>query len=376
MTNRLRILIFVITILSILCLFGSAGCRRYIFVRESIKIVKDDNVISNFSLETGDSDWDLLMLRLVNRARLDPSGESVRLGSATIETRVPVPPLAYQRLVGNAATNHNTWMHANLGQIASGKVPDSFAHYETLDGTSAGSPAIGLPSYTGANPGQRLVAAGYPWNSYGENILVSYSGNPILINEAKIISNHKGWWNSSGHRDNMLSVNFSSFGHKVESRSFVPPLGGLNAPVDNIQFSTEVFAKPLNPRTYIFGVLYVDRDENGEWTPRGDNGVTLKEVSPLRDMDGDGDADLRDYAICQRMMGLKEGLNDEFFDVRMNGSGGLVGCDSTMGNGAFSVKIGDGIYDVVFNRLNVVIRGVSVLGNNVDVGDTPVILGK
>lgn len=291
------------------------------------------------------TDWDLVMLRLLNRARLDPTGEASRLGSSVMDTRAPVPPLAYDRSIGQSATNHNTWMHLNLGGIASGRAPDSFTHYETLDGLSTGTPATFTPGYTGATLGQRITAAGFNWGSVGENILTGYSSNTILVNEAKMISNDKSWWESTGHRNNMLSANYSVFGHHVEVRTFTPPLGGLNAPFDNLVFATQDFGRPLsNPRTYIFGVLYRDHDGNNTWTPR--------EV---------GDPN-------------REGLAAVAFHIRNTGTATVVTSDTTMDNGAFSARVGDGAYDVVFTGSSLpggalTLLNLTVSGSNVDAGD-------
>ena len=155
-----------------------------------------------------------------------------------------------------------------------------------------------------------MTAAGMNWGSVGENILTSYSSNTIVIDEAKMISNHRGWWESSGHRNNMLSTNYTSFGHKVESRTFAPPRGGLNVPVDNIMFATQNFARPLsNPRNHIFGVLYNDLNANGSWTPRNVGDVN------------------------------REGLAAVAFTVRVAGTATVVATDATMDNGAFSAKV-------------------------------------
>jgi hypothetical protein len=291
------------------------------------------------------TDWDLVMLRLVNRARLDPAGEAARLGSSVVDSRPPVPPLAYDRATGLCATNHNTWMHLNFGNIASGRSPDSFTHYETVDGNSTGAPATSTPGYTGATLGARMTAAGMAWGSIGENILTAFSSNTIPVDEAKMITNHKGWWGSTGHRNNMLSTSYTSFGHKVESQTFAPPRGGLNAPVDNLQFATENFARPLsNPRNHVFGVLFEDIDGNGVWTPR--------QV---------GDAN-------------REGLAGVAFTVRVAGTTTVVATDTTMDNGAFSARVADGSYDVRFTGSSLpggmlTITGVTVSGANVDVGD-------
>ncbi len=297
------------------------------------------------------SDWDLVMLRMVNRARLDPSGEASRLGSSVVDSRTPVPPLAYDRQVGQAATNHNTWMHANLGGIASGRTPDSFSHYETVDGNSTGAPATSTVGFTGASLGQRITAAGFSWGSVGENILTGYSSIALPVNEAKIISNHKGWWESSGHRNNMLSASYTCFGHHIESRSFVPPLGGLNAPFDNLLFATQDFGRPQsNPKTHVFGVLYRDVDGNNAWTPRGV-----------------GAAD-------------REGLAGIAFTVKHAGTATVVASDTTMDNGAFSARVADGLYDITFSGSGLpggtlTVTDITVSGANVDAGDVRVVAG-
>lgn len=288
------------------------------------------------------SDWDLYMLRLVNRARKDPAGEAARIGSSVVDSKNPVPPLAYHELVGVAATKHTLWMHDNFGQIASGRVPDSFSHFETLDGTSGGQPASATPNYTGAAPGARLTGAGFSWSSYGENIQTNYASFPIPITKSRIEIAHRNWWESSGHRSNMLNSNFSVFGFYVESRSFVPPRGGLTPPFSNIMFSTQSFGRPLSlPRTYVFGVLYDDRDGNGAWTPRGIG-------DPLR-----------------------EGLGNVNFEVHLRNTEAISAQGKTMSNGAFSLAVGDGTYDVIFyyQGQTIVAEGVVVSGVNTEVGD-------
>ena len=292
-----------------------------------------------------DTDWELYMLRLVNRARRDPAGEPARIGSAVTDTRSPVPPLAYDLLLANSATSHNTWMHDNLGAITSGHAPDSFTHYETLDGLSTGPAATDTPSYTGAMLGDRITAAGYQWNSVGENILTNYSTQDMPITQARIDSYHRAWWESSGHRNNMLSANYSSFGFQIESRAFTPPRGGLNAPIDNLLFTTQDFGRPLSiPRTYLLGLLYWDHDRNAAWTPRAVD-------DPLR-----------------------EGLMDVNFQVWLNGTTTVAASGTTLGNGAFSARVASGVYDVVFTDARLPggqfrIEDVTIATANVDLGD-------
>jgi len=294
---------------------------------------------------SAESDWDLYMLRLVNRARQDPAGEPARLGSAVTDPSAPVPPLAYDRSIGAAATNHNSWMHDNLGNIATVNAPDSFGHYETVDGTASGAPATATPGYTGAGPGERLTTAGFTWDRAGENILTAWSTNDLPFNQARVDQNHKGWWDSAGHRTNLLSANYTVFGHHAESRTFTPPLGNIIPPSDNIHFATQDFGRPAGAtKTHVFGLLYNDMDSSWDWTPRDD--IHL----------------------------LREGVGGVEVEVFVAGTNTLVTSDTTMDNGAFSVRVGNGTYDVVFTGGSLpggsyTIEDVTLSGANLDAGD-------
>ncbi len=304
------------------------------------------------SVDVHESDWELYMMRLINRARADPAGEAARIGSnVAIDNRAPVPPLAYDELVGNAANNHNNWMHENFGYLPESVAQyihpyiDSFCHYETLNCTQTGIAAINTPSYTGVRPSNRMSAEGLVTSSSGENIALNWFSNPLLINLARINGVHQSFWNSTGHRNNMLSTSYTTFGFYIESRGFIPPRGGLNAPVDNILFVTQNFAKPsANPRTYILGLLYEDKDGNGNWTPRNTS-------DPMR-----------------------EGLGEVNFEVFSDGTSTVVASGATLDNGAFSVRLGNGFYDLEFNdaRLSggeLRVENIVLSGNNTDAGD-------
>lgn len=292
--------------------------------------------------EVAPSDWDLYMMRLVNRARKDPGGEAGRLGSSVVDSKNPVPPLAYHEIVSAVATNHTLWMHDSFGLIASGRVPDSLSHFETLDGTSNGQPASATPNYTGVTPGARLTGAGFPWNTYGENIQANYASYPIPISKSRIEACHRNWWESSGHRANMLNSNFSVFGFYVESRFFIPTRGGVTTPFSNIMFATQNFGRPqLAPQTYVFGVLYVDRDGNNAWTAR----------------------DIGDP--------LREGLGNVPIEIYHRSTSTIYTRGKSMSNGAFSIPVDEGTYDIVFHPQGrtVIAENIVVSGVNVDIGD-------
>jgi len=292
-----------------------------------------------------DTDWELYMLRLVNRARLDPSGEAARIGSSVTDNHAPVQPLAYDLLLGQSAENHDHWMFDNFGGISSGQAPDSFTHFETLNGQSSGTAATGTPSYTGAGVGDRFTYVGYSWNSYGENIQTNYSTTSLPVNKARIDAAHKGWWESSGHRANMLYGSYTSFGFHAESRTFTPPRGGLSAPFDNLFYTTQDYGTPQpTPRNCVFGVVYVDHDSDGVWTPR-DVG------NPLR-----------------------EGVSGATVEVVTSGTATVIATTTTMGNGAFSARVANGTYDAIVHSSLIsggqtAIHGIVISGANADAGD-------
>ena len=55
----------------------------------------------------------------------------------------------------------------------------------------------------GSNPGQRITAAGYVWQSYGENIASGYTSEQAVMN---------GWLNSEGHCKNIMNADFKDMG--------------------------------------------------------------------------------------------------------------------------------------------------------------------
>jgi len=281
------------------------------------------------------TDWDLYMMRLVNRARTDPGGEDARQGTAYGET--PVAPLAYDVLVGEAAQNHNQWMGANRNNPAindptnPGPAPDSFTHYETLDAQSGGTPASGTPGYTGVGVGDRFDHVGYSWSRAAENIF--WHSNTPTIDAALIEQNHAGWWNSAGHRANMMNGDNKVFGHHIMN--------------DDNNWATQNFGAPGfgEPANFIFGLLFADLDSSGGWTPR-DAG------DPLR-----------------------EGLDGISFDVLPDGGGPAVASGTTWDNGSYAAAVADGTYDMLFTDPilpggSLQLDNIVVAGANVDAGDT------
>ncbi|WP_425444648.1 CAP domain-containing protein [Streptomyces phaeoluteigriseus] len=55
----------------------------------------------------------------------------------------------------------------------------------------------------GADPGQRITAAGYRWSTYGENIAKGQQSAASVMTS---------WMNSPGHRANILNCDFKNIG--------------------------------------------------------------------------------------------------------------------------------------------------------------------
>jgi uncharacterized protein YkwD len=60
-----------------------------------------------------------------------------------------------------------------------------------------------VPAGRYPTPADRLAAAGYPWQAYGENLASGYSTAADTI---------AGWMNSSGHRANILNPSYTRIG--------------------------------------------------------------------------------------------------------------------------------------------------------------------
>ena len=67
-----------------------------------------------------------------------------------------------------------------------------------------------LPETQYPRPEDRLAAAGYPWQTYGENLASGYPDARTAV---------EGWMNSPGHRANIVGTAFTEIGvgHAVDS---------------------------------------------------------------------------------------------------------------------------------------------------------------
>ncbi|WP_276134025.1 CAP domain-containing protein [Polluticoccus soli] len=88
-----------------------------------------------------------------------------------------VAPVTWNDKLEAAAVSHSNWMNQN----------------NTLSHTGA----------NGSDPGQRITAAGYNWQAYGENVAVGYASEEDVI---------QAWLNSEGHCKNIMNGTFTEMG--------------------------------------------------------------------------------------------------------------------------------------------------------------------
>lgn len=229
-------------------------------------------------------------LEFINRTRIDPVGESHWLTNVTdpdvlsaynqfkvdlsvfiADTSVlpPVPPLAFEPRLIQAARGHSQWM---------------------LD--------AGLQSHDEINPdngqvlntsGQRVTAAGYIWTTVGESIYASArsplqghagfevdwglfledeQGNPVLDELGRMIPIAPGMQDPPGHRINNHNASYREVGVGV--------INGTGANGTGPQSVTINFASRAGLVPLVTGVVYFDLDSNGLYDAgEGLSGVTV-----------------------------------------------------------------------------------------------------
>jgi len=191
-----------------------------------------------------------LYLELANRARLNPPAEAqiwrtttdpdvlssygyfgvnLPLMVSQISLLAPVQPLSFHPQLLAAARRHTMDMYVNDFQSHIGR--------------------------DGSNPGMRLNAAGYSWNTYGENAFAT---------ARSVVHGHAGFevdWGAgpggmqtpAGHRINIHNGNFREAG-----------IGVTNGLRDSVgpQIVTEEFANRWGITPFITGVVYYDFNGN------------------------------------------------------------------------------------------------------------------
>lgn len=184
-----------------------------------------------------------LVLELINRARLDPSGEAARYGISLNEglaagtiSSAAKQPLAMNAQLAAAALGHSQHMLA----------VDRFAHEGIGDG----------------NPGSRMTGAGYQFTgswTYGENI--GYSGSTTAYNHTQFaIDLERNLFVDEGiagrgHRLNLLKADFREVGVGLVNDGAYT----VNGVTYNTAMLTQDFAKS-GSKVFITGVTINDAD--------------------------------------------------------------------------------------------------------------------
>lgn len=204
------------------------------------------------------SNFEQLMLELVNRSRANPGAEAQRLGislnqnlpAGTI-SNTPKPPLAFHQTLINSARAHSQWMLDN----------DIFSH----------------TGVSGTSSTQRMESAGYPfsgqWGS-GENI--AWRGISTTINPdqyTRIL--HDDLFKSSVHREAIMDARFDQVGVGVVEGLFKEGATNWKAlmATQNFAFSA---GSPSPSGPLVLGVAYKDNNSNNAYDPgEGLGGVTV-----------------------------------------------------------------------------------------------------
>jgi hypothetical protein len=198
------------------------------------------------------TDFEQLMLELLNRARADPGAEAARLGIDLNENLppgtiadTPKQPLGSHRFLIDAARAHSQWMLDD----------NTFSH------TGEG----------GSNPSQRAQAAGYP-SGAGENIAwVGHTGQ--IDPEAVTREHHDGLFISPGHRQNICEGSYREIGLGILLGEFFHNGTNWNSLMTTQKFGNSPFTSP----PFLVGVAFYDFNGNGVYDPgEGIRGIEIQ----------------------------------------------------------------------------------------------------
>ena len=251
------------------------------------------------------TDYEQLILEMINRARLDPQAEADRYGiglnqglSAGTISPDSKQPLAYSSTLNSAAAGHSNWMLNT----------NTFSH------TGAG----------GSNPRDRMEDAGYQFTgnwSWGENLSWNgTTGTLNLLNSA--LGAHQGLFESSGHRTNLMNGFFKEAGIGAETGQFQ---------IYNAFMLTEKFATS-GSGSFITGVAYNDADNDDFYSVgEGRGGVS---VSLVKNGNGIGTGN----SWSSGGYGVKTGQTGNI-DVTFSGGGLPSAVTVTVTLGSENIKI-------------------------------------
>ncbi|MCA9218503.1 MAG: hypothetical protein KDB27_35785, partial [Planctomycetales bacterium] len=186
----------------------------------------------------GITDYEQLMVELINRARANPSAEAALHGTTlnqglpagTITTAAKAP-LAPEQILSNTA-----------GQYSDRMLLDDFFSHTDPDGKL---------------PWDRTEDNGYPtWAGVGENIAWGTFFGDL---EATVHARHRSLFLSAGHRENMLDPDWNELGVGITFGE--TPYQSVSASNFDISIVTENFGGRSNLH-YLTGVAYDDTDND------------------------------------------------------------------------------------------------------------------
>ena len=196
-----------------------------------------------------------LMLELINRARMDPKGEAVRLEvTLSAGQGTPVQVLAGNDALRAAAFNHSGWMLLNDElTITQSKDSQSFIARTSLE---------------------RMQAYGYKVSgaySFGEN--VSWIGEPTVPDFTRsIVDQHESLFAGGGSRGRMLNAAFQEAGIGQQAGTFVE---------DGTSYIASMVTQDFigsGAKVFVTGVVYADTIVDNDFYDLGE-GTASREVS-------------------------------------------------------------------------------------------------
>ena len=170
-----------------------------------------------------------LIVELINRARMDPASEEIRLDEVLAAgiSRAAVEALAPVATLSNAAEAHSEDMDDR----------NFFSHTD---------PDGGLPW-------DRAVDEGHSTTFVGENIGWIGSSRAVSDIQGRAEAHHTNLWESDGHQANLMSGSWSEIGLGYDY--------GSHQGYDGSTFVTELFSDTGN--SYLTGVVIEDGDDDG-----------------------------------------------------------------------------------------------------------------
>lgn len=214
-------------------------------------------------------------LEAINRARANPKAEAVRLGidlneglnPGTIQD-TPKPPVVHNQDLHDAATGHTAWMFAN----------DIMSHEN--DGT----------------PGERILAEGYSYSQYAENLGGYTTGSSSPANTAALEIHDTLFIDDGvsgrGHRRSILDPNLKEIGVGQGYGEFQGD--------DYTHLITDDYATTFDGSThFLCGVVFQDSNQDGMYTGgEGMSGIAITVKQGITVIDSTTTGTAGDYTFA------------------------------------------------------------------------------